>query len=376
MRIISAFGPPCSLSNWGVDLLRKILECAGEAVEFIYKSDVEGLSEAWRGIKGKACLIYADLPDKRLVELYTRANVPIIVFSEAPLDLVSFLMRERAIPLRDAVATASLFLATFHQFGFRDRTLMVSRKSRSLPGLIEAVLDMFAIDLSADSRVETLRRILEIYGASATVDELVAQHGALGEPSGALGDRLTAEEKAFVEGVLAGYVAGADDAGANRIYWPRELFLLADQPGKHLSRRIELVGGARFLIYGPYLCLPPGEWIASVELEIVENASGNVLLVDTCGGADSRPVKLRLPSAGRFKFSMQVSVSDSRRPIELRAILGESAIEGWINWRGALFSRAPDGAGGEPAENSASAPTPRVGPTAQSGPHEEAAEPV
>lgn len=351
MRIVSAFGPPSSLSNWGVDFLRNILEGAGESVVLVYKSDVDGLVEAWRDVSGKACLIYADLPDERVVELYARTRARAVVFSETPLDLVSFLMRERGIALRDAVATASLFFANFQQFLFRDRTLVVTRNSRSVPELIEAILDLFAADLSAETRDAARGRVLEVYGSRTTVDELVAKFGMLGEPSGAISARLTSEEIEFVERVLSGYVADTNGAQVDQICWPREVFLLADDPGRHLSERIELVGNARFLIYGPYLCLPPGEWIANIELEIGENASGNVLYVDTCGGAEPRLVRVRLPSSGRFGFTLPVLVSDARQPIELRAVLGEGAIEGWIDWLNVRFSRVLGANGSEPAES-------------------------
>ena len=343
MRIVSAFGPPCSLSSWGVGFLKNVLECAGEAVEFVYKSDVDGLVEAWRSSSDKACLIYADLPDDHVIDLYARTKAPIVVFREAPLDLVSYLMRERAIPLRDAIATATLFLSTYQKFEFRDRMLVVTRKPRSVRGLTEEILNLFSSDLPPETRAETLNRVLETYGGPASVDELVCRYGAYGEPSGALGDRLPSEEKDFVERVLTGYITDADGGEDNGISWPRELFLLADDPGRHLSGRIEMVGNARFLIYGPYLCLPFGEWIATVELEIEDNASGNILFVDICGGAEPRLVQFRLPVAGRFSFSMPVRVSDPRKPIELRAALGEGAIEGRIDWRGVYFAREIDG---------------------------------
>jgi hypothetical protein len=216
--------------------------------------------------------------------------------------------------------------------------LIVTRTSKSVTQLVEAVLNLFASELAAEVRAETLRRILDFYGEFATVDELVAQFGALGEPSGALSHRLGPAETSFVEQTLSGYFVegGAETAS---ICWPREAFLLADDPGRPLTGTIELVGPARFLVYGPYFHLPPGEWVATVELEVRDNATGNVLLVDACGGAEQQIFSLRLPASGLFKFSIPVRVLDAYRSIEMRAFLGEGAIEGWIDWRSVRFQR-------------------------------------
>ena len=88
-----------------------------------------------------------------------------------------------------------------------------------------------------------------------------------------------------VEGALAAYARCFSGDELGQILWTRELFFVSDDSSKGLTDTIEVSGGARVLIYGPYIQLPPGSWAARVLLGFSREAAGYTFLVDACAGS-------------------------------------------------------------------------------------------
>jgi hypothetical protein len=64
--------------------------------------------------------------------------------------------------------------------------------------------------------------------------------------------------------------------------WTRDLFWRVDDPPQKPAELVDVSGGARCLIYGPYIHLPPGSWSARVVLGFSHEAIGYIFLVDAC----------------------------------------------------------------------------------------------
>ena len=114
--------------------------------------------------------------------------------------------------------------------------------------------------------------------AQRIVDELAAR--GLRYAAAPCEDPITTHK--LVEGALTAYAewfAGGDLA---RIIWPRELFNADSSSG--LIHALDVSGGTRILIYGPYIHLPAGSWMARVILGFSPEAAGHSFYVDAYSG--------------------------------------------------------------------------------------------
>ena len=93
--------------------------------------------------------------------------------------------------------------------------------------------------------------------------------------------------KPMVDGALAAYAGAFSGSGIGRIVWTRDLFIVASDPGKSPTEVLDVShvsGDDRFLIYGPYIQLPPGSWTARVLLGLSRDAAGYTFVVDAYAG--------------------------------------------------------------------------------------------
>jgi hypothetical protein len=137
--------------------------------------------------------------------------------------------------------------------------------------------------------------------------------------------------------MAAQYKGVGSGRGRRRIEWPTEMWLDAARPGQLLRGPIDMVGPARYVLYGPYFHLPAGAWIAEVVIELADNRSGNRLCADIFSGEVLGGVVMPLMASGVFVFSIPFRLIDPFLPVELRFQLLEGAIEGRLALRGAVF---------------------------------------
>ena len=105
-----------------------------------------------------------------------------------------------------------------------------------------------------------------------------------------------------IERVLRCYNVFADRHIMHEVEWPREIFFSGDDGGQFVAGHQELTGPARFFIYGPYMHLPAGNWVALIEIEVSENYSGNRLQADVVSGEILGAITADLPGNGVFSF--------------------------------------------------------------------------
>ena len=91
----------------------------------------------------------------------------------------------------------------------------------------------------------------------------------------------------LVEGALGAYDDSFAGAELSDLTWHREHFRLGVDASRLLSAPIQLrnVGNGLCLVYGPYLRLPPGYWLARVTFGVSVEAAGQTLHINVfCGG--------------------------------------------------------------------------------------------
>jgi hypothetical protein len=128
------------------------------------------------------------------------------------------------------------------------------------------------------------------------------------------------------------YAQGAVQA---LLHWPRTCFLTGFPDHEMAPERVELVGPARSLVYGPYLYLPTGWWEAELRLYFSEEAcrrTFNVEMIaeDTIIGS----IRLKPTSSGTFQTRMVFHNPRADWPVSLRVVLEHGAIEGRMGLEG------------------------------------------
>ena len=123
----------------------------------------------------------------------------------------------------------------------------------------------------------------------------------------------------MVEGALGAYAkcfAGGDLAG---IIWPRELFIVNGDSGRGLTDALDVRGGLRILIFGPYIHLPAGSWTARVFLGFSPEAAGHTFLVDAYSGGQLGSTSFQPERAGVYTVDINFSLDEpSGQGVEIR----------------------------------------------------------
>jgi len=163
--------------------------------------------------------------------------------------------------------------------------------------------------------------------AQRIVDELAAR--GLRYAAAPCDDPITTHK--LVEGALTAYAewfAGGDLA---RIIWPRELFNADSSSG--LIHALDVSGGTRILIYGPYIHLPAGSWMARVILGFSPEAAGHSFYVDAYSGGQRalahrsfQPMK-----AGVYTLDIDFSLDEpSGLGLEIRVFVSSDNARGQL----------------------------------------------
>lgn len=116
--------------------------------------------------------------------------------------------------------------------------------------------------------------------------------------------QLDDTQRALLAGAIDPYIARLAGGDLGPITWERDLFYMSEEPPaeseRPASRPIDITGRPRYLLYGPYITLPPGAWSATIALGFSAEAGELNYLLDVCAGAEGPLSQLTLqPGAER-----------------------------------------------------------------------------
>jgi hypothetical protein len=122
--------------------------------------------------------------------------------------------------------------------------------------------------------------------------------------------RNSATAQKIVEGALAAYEKyfGGDDLG--EIVWPRELFIVNGDAGNGLTDVLDVRGGLRILIFGPYIHLPAGSWTARVLLGFSPETTGYAFLIDAHSGGQLGSTSFQPVKGGVYAVDINFSLGE------------------------------------------------------------------
>ncbi len=171
----------------------------------------------------------------------------------------------------------------------------------------------------------------EIDAAAASLETAAAAEDR--EESGWL-DQLGARERAIINGALEPYVKYFNGSvELEPIVWEPDLFFAtegaADGAHSPASGPIDITGRARFLIFGPYINLPPGSWSATVVIGFSAETAGLSFVIEIAAGTQLTYARVQPTGEQIIETDLQFTIDDSAtQPVEVRIVSERAAFDG------------------------------------------------
>ncbi len=334
--LLSVFGTPSALMYGGLNVVRNLTEVGLGTHKLINANNVSDLREAFSGPnlnENAKIVFYSDLPNAELCALFIKIGAPMVLFLDNFDDIVTYISASREMSLPESVRLASRSICALEAVIRSDLVLKIDSRAyhRRLVDVIGDIGEFFKARL----KPEDVTRIAMTLGVRNSGPFYLSDYLFRTDPKalspGKGIERLAVEERRLVDTLAQGYSAIAAGRSFTRMDWPISMLIDSNPSGEVFSGRIELLGPARFLAYGPYLHLTPGRWRADIEFEISDNLSGNQLYVDAYAGDILCVVTAHLPADGNYMFQISFTITDPLEPVQLRFQSLSGAIEGVIN---------------------------------------------
>ena len=109
------------MTQWGVELVRAIVDVALGPHDFITAAKIDELRAGWEARKHEHAVIFSDSPDQEVVASFLKSRAPIVVFAEAPGEIIAAIMAEHGVKLHDAVRLTFQHLSALHDLYVGER---------------------------------------------------------------------------------------------------------------------------------------------------------------------------------------------------------------------------------------------------------------
>ena len=337
--IIAILGPKSGFTQFGIDVLLSTLEAMKGNAQFhtMIDLDVDALDAIAR--QSESAVVNCTLPSSELCRQLEMRGIPFVIFLDNGASLYRKLRTIDGLESYDAIRAASLYLATLHDEAVENPRTIFKREE-----LFELGPEIFSLKL-IDS--------LDVLAGDTTVNTLVKSMVARKAASNAIIDsddsQLIAEEDdSLIVNVLDPFYSVKETTPLRKVTWPPSLFFCAENDP--FKGPCSLIGPARIIIHGPYLHLPPGGWVATIDFEVADNLSGNIIISEIASSAVMNNEELSqkelargefgLPAYGRFTFEQAFEVASPLESLQIRFSTKEGAIEGSFGLRKVTVSRA------------------------------------
>ena len=329
-------------TKWCCEVIGHLLGTETKELRKVELNSVEDLTV--RLLKRETPLIVASRrPEQQMIDAVHRAGLRYVVAADNPRRSVRFRTAEtgddRVSAIRDVLAE----LAALHDLSSHPQALFVSRDTVvSEPILaVASIADHFGLPRPDASDTRDLLR-----EAAGLLDDgdIDAPRPAPDEGSPGLG--LPGRRAVLEDTTLESLGTGYEKEPANQIVVTREFFNVIDgEPGAAL-RPIDATGRARWLVNGPFVCLPAGDWVAQCVhrySQDLASASFAIDVVHFAGGVlnELARTSFKVPSGGGVvETLLQFRVDDPRSPLETRLVAERAIFSGEIMLGYVQFRRA------------------------------------
>src|SRR6266481_4950118 len=276
--LLSVFGPPSALMYGGLNLVRNLTELGLGAHKLANANTTDELrktlSELGTAQEAKV-VFYSDMPDAELCSLFIKTRAPIVLFVDNFDDVVGYVSASRDMSLFDSFRLASRSFCALEPVIRSDLVLKFDGKAypRALREVLADIGAFFGRKLSQDDRDQIATSLVKEGSEDSLSEYLFRTFPHASAPGTAL-QQMPPEDRRLADLLSQPYSAMASGHPLKNLDWPISMLFDSAAPDRTFSGRVDLLGPARFLAYGPYLHLTSGKWCADVVFEIQENHSG------------------------------------------------------------------------------------------------------
>jgi|GEM_PF-5274075 len=338
----AVFGPPVLAMHFGAHVAQACIASAAGSCEILAAETLENVKALHATTNPGYFLIFSHLLDRELTSYILASRTPVILFLSPVQRTMEALMHERGMTALEAVRASSHCLSALEPFAQSQQAILVEHQSgrTSLESVITQVAAGLGIEFDRRRISDRLQNIVArpcFYVEAELRKSYLHAASAWGAP--ALAAQPTdSKNSTAAEDFISGYDAIAERRPVHTITWRPPCFFQSEKPGMPLQEALELTGPARSIVYGPYLGLPRGAWVATPRFRVADNQSGNVITFDIVSDCGSAKGKCALPPEGVFACDIAFDVTEPRHGIEIRISISQGAIEGTlelldVSWR-------------------------------------------
>lgn len=246
-------------------------------------------------------------PNRWFREMLVAGNRNFVVALDDPRLVASDLISEHRLELSAASRLVACSCASMYRFAALPAALLVDAETakRNPAAAAEAIAQH--LDLRTDRPgIAKLVADLEAIGLSPRDDS-----------AGVSG--LSGHSAATIEGALAPYAECFRASGFPPIIWTRDLFL--EDGHRPASQPIDIAGEIRYLIYGPYISLPSGNWAAEMVLGFSEDACDMSFRIEVWAGSLLAMVQIQPAAAGLQRININFVLGEPNdNLVEIRIV--------------------------------------------------------
>ncbi|KAF0227753.1 MAG: hypothetical protein FD175_2459 [Beijerinckiaceae bacterium] len=346
--LVTVFGVPTEFSMFGVRILRALVEASLSGCHYVHADTLETLRQSIDGKKVKNIILYSEFPEKNIVDVTSRISKKCVVFYESAKIVVEYSKFIRNMSYMDCVRFAGKNIALIAIPIASKNSLIISNSpDLLLDDIVSKICDYLEI-LKSDSISEYVAKNLglssadELFRPLSVLMPLIIPHEYCHDRAKST---LTPEEIATLSRIVLSEKDICEVGIRGELVWDGNLFFMQNKR-KELSaaegKWIEMLGPSRFLYFGPYLFIPPGDWSIKAEFRVRGNQSGNRAEFDIVqDGTILALSTFDIPASGIFEVTAELVNEQPEKPLEFRVHMREGAIDGQfvldrVRWRHGL----------------------------------------
>ncbi len=321
--ILFSIGLPSRLARWCDAVLLQLAARSGAPAHINWPSIEQmlgfeivppALDELGRFMIGTQCrhlVVGARQPDERLLRALAANHTPFVLALDDPADAVADIIAGTGASPKHAVRAVANSCAMISAFERMPAALVMhgNKVRADPPAAVAAIAGHFGLPI-------------DLAGEAFDVPEL--------DPNGAL-DGVAPDVARMIEGALSPYRQLFSADHLSEITWRRDLFFVADDASRSPTEPIEISGGSRILIYGPYILLPPGSWSAQIVLGFSPEAATASYLVDIFAGSQLASTTFQPGGRSIYNASLTFSLPHNLRDgVEVRVTVLDNDAKGHL----------------------------------------------
>lgn len=322
-----AVGYPSPLAKWAFLFLEQALHRIVPDLSVLRLDRFDTLADQ-PAHAGKR-LILSMFPNPAFAEAHLGSGGRCLVFADDLVEAVRHTQATHRISLYAALRPVSAGLVLARPFAQSSQGKVVRRDIRGTPAdILKVFLEHFEIDISSATADDICQGIgFEDVSLSAKLRQNTRD---LPEPND--------DDRDVIAQVLGGFYEHLGQPTPGETIWPRQCFLLGDQPNSAVPVAIDVTGRARIIFYGPYLHLPRGHWKARVLIGFSRDIRGMPFSIEAHSTELLGKARVFAEIGGIFEFEFTARVAAPHEPIEIRIMNEQGAIEGHMGLISVGFS--------------------------------------